>query len=1173
MTDISKEEIRSYLLSVSSPASAAIDEALFEDENFVTRIKAEEEELIQDYVNGQLDEDLIERFESIYLASEELIEKIEFAKQLHTRQHLLKEEAPGATDDTVGRNESASWFSLPKLAFLGLTAVLLLIVGFGVWSSFDSDNSAELAANYFEKIDRNSRLVSGRLAELPYKPFIKRRGVEKSSADSELAKTELTAASSELSRSRRLHLLGLAALAERKNEDAARLLVSAEKEAEKDDYRLFNDLSVAFLEIARNSEEESVKNRYLNAALERIEKTKTASPQKPAWYFNRALILTELGLVRGAIKSWEKFLELEKEESWRIEAEKKLQALKKKITKIPETSELLKEVEDLTRKGDVDALARLSANNRDLTSNRYLPIALVRKLFDTDEKSRLRLLEQLRAVGEAEFSKNSENLARDIAQVYVSIPANKDLKEGHDLYHQALSAIKAEQYDHSKRLLDAASLKLRAGGDEVIPSTVIALLNEFNSQRIDGFTRASSSASFGRLREYANTRGYLWVGGLAGLGEKSLAQEQDDLNIEDQIDELDYFVKLSKKISDPMFESRVLNAYLSKYSFLRDRELGDQYRFRLIKLTENPALKKSDKSRIIKNLTDFAIDTGSNELAAWLANEGLAIAKDEDSLLFEINFLLLKSQVGDSIATKLVPLDIFSDCVEKISTLDEGPVRSALESKLHFNKGLFFMRSGRVEEARNEFVKAKKGAEFLPPEYRFALEASELRSSFIDGTTRNDALIERVFSTLEGIRQNVSSERTSLQFFEAMQGLYDRAALLSIEGGENDKALSLIEQSRSALLARKQVGFIKSDSETGRLNALDNAQIRGLIDKDELVLRYSVLDNEIFVWIITKTETRFEKLEGDAENVKGFVAEFAASLKNPSTGKSYLETGNKLYRTLIPKSLNVASGIRRLTIIPDKFLFEVSFEALSDSDGQPLLKTTAIGYESSLRVMAFSRRLADQKSKGSKAVVVSNPVVDKEQFPLLDSLPESSKEAEVVISAFPEGKSLERDEATPGAFAAAARDANLIHLATHFEVDEFDPDESKIVFSPDENRKSSLRVRDLLNVRLDQARFVFLSACETSGERVFESEGELGLTRALQVLGVPTVIGTRWRIDSETTADFVSTFYRHLEKNPEIHDALRKTQIDFIRRENKESHPFYWAAFKLVGADQTIGQE
>lgn len=144
--------------------------------------------------------------------------------------------------------------------------------------------------------------------------------------------------------------------------------------------------------------------------------------------------------------------------------------------------------------------------------------------------------------------------------------------------------------------------------------------------------------------------------------------------------------------------------------------------------------------------------------------------------------------------------------------------------------------------------------------------------------------------------------------------------------------------------------------------------------------------------------------------------------------------------------------------------------------------------------------------------------------------------------------------ATVDAVIAAARQADVLHLACHGE------------FRGDNPRFSALHLGDGLlsaaaveTLRLP-ARLVVLSACETGRTQTAAGDEGLGLVRAFQLAGARDVVASLWAVDDEATAHFMTAFYRGWGRGRlDVATALQQARQAMRRR---WPHPFYWAAFQ-----------
>ena len=91
-------------------------------------------------------------------------------------------------------------------------------------------------------------------------------------------------------------------------------------------------------------------------------------------------------------------------------------------------------------------------------------------------------------------------------------------------------------------------------------------------------------------------------------------------------------------------------------------------------------------------------------------------------------------------------------------------------------------------------------------------------------------------------------------------------------------------------------------------------------------------------------------------------------------------------------------------------------------------------------------------------------------------------------------------------------------------------------------------------------------------------EGIYGLKRSIAVAGAQSSLLSLWNIRDDSTAIFMTSFYKRLKKGETKSEALYSTQRDFregkIKSSNPElydwSKPFYCAPFQLRGDWKSI---
>ncbi len=187
----------------------------------------------------------------------------------------------------------------------------------------------------------------------------------------------------------------------------------------------------------------------------------------------------------------------------------------------------------------------------------------------------------------------------------------------------------------------------------------------------------------------------------------------------------------------------------------------------------------------------------------------------------------------------------------------------------------------------------------------------------------------------------------------------------------------------------------------------------------------------------------------------------------------------------------------------------------------------------------------------------------------------------------------------------------FIHLATHGMINEMVPERSAVILTqtglPDPLEQvlhqkpvfdGRLSVREIQRGWNLKAELVTLSACETALGRDQGGEGYVGFTQALLMSGTRSVCLSLWKVDDKATALLMQRFYANLlGRRPGLSNPMSKAaalaeakswlrgltakQVDEAWKPRSRGevvttsevpltahpfeHPYYWAAFVLVG--------
>ena len=348
------------------------------------------------------------------------------------------------------------------------------------------------------------------------------------------------------------------------------------------------------------------------------------------------------------------------------------------------------------------------------------------------------------------------------------------------------------------------------------------------------------------------------------------------------------------------------------------------------------------------------------------------------------------------------------------------------------------------------------------------------------------------------------------------------------------------------------------------------------------VLRNKTEQNQIVpdlkVYVIPAGEKEFRQ---KAENFRELLSH---------RDLAFRASARELHKILLLPAEAQLAGTDTLVIVPDGPLWSLPFQALIAADGHYLLETRAISYAPSVSVLREMIRIHDKSRQETGTpepatlLALANPLLAKETLAQsaamyrggsLGPLPSAQREALALQQVY----GVEQAKVYTGAaagedrFKADAGKFRVLHLATHGIYNDATPMYSSVLLSrgkAEANEDGLLEAWEILQMEL-KADLVVLSACETARGRVSAGEGVIGLTWAFFVAGVPTAVVSQWKVESESTSQLMVDFHRSLKdesaKAAPAFAAAKALQAAELRvlRTGQYAHPFYWAAFVLVG--------
>lgn len=162
-TQENREKVIRYLYGELIGAERdRFEERLFADEKLGLLLEDTENDLIDEYLRGELEFEEKRRFEKSYLVSESRRQRVDLARNLH-RELFAQSPDPvvAVSEKRSFRQRIAGLFRMPDLILAGgLAAALLLIMLGGFWFFNQSDRSPELAGGKNANREENREEIS-----------------------------------------------------------------------------------------------------------------------------------------------------------------------------------------------------------------------------------------------------------------------------------------------------------------------------------------------------------------------------------------------------------------------------------------------------------------------------------------------------------------------------------------------------------------------------------------------------------------------------------------------------------------------------------------------------------------------------------------------------------------------------------------------------------------------------------------------------------------------------------------------------------------------------------------------------------------------------------------------------------------------------------------------------
>ncbi|XP_018026521.1 tetratricopeptide repeat protein 28 isoform X3 [Hyalella azteca] len=351
-------------------------------------------------------------------------------------------------------------------------------------------------------------------------------------------------------------------------------------------------------------------------------------------------------------------------------------------------------------------------------------------------------------------------------------------------------------------------------------------------------------------------------------------------------------------------------------------------------------------------------------------------------------------------------------------------------------------------------------------------------------------------------------------------------------------------------------------------------------------------------------------------SVSGSIASGTASRPGSTRSRRVMWQGpsclRSLYELLIApmeEYLPNPSVSRELLLVLEGDLYLVPFPVLKGAQSNDYLcEKYSLLVVPSISTLKVSQRAKNNKPNGEQtnALVIGNPKLPSavtEQWGWGD-IPYAEQESSIVAEML-QTKALNGVNASKDSILRLISQMECIHLATHVSWklsaiilspgefvesraskrlshssqpeaihEHIDDEGSEIASTIDLPALSEflLTAADILNLKL-RAKLVVVSSCHTRDHHGrANSDGVVGLTRALLAAGAQCVLVSLWPVPDTAVKILFRTFYSSLLQGARVSRALSEAQ-QTVQTTKHFAHPANWAGFLLVGADVKLSNK
>ena len=877
--------------------------------------------------------------------------------------------------------------------------------------------------------------------------------------------------------------------------------------------------------------------------------------------FNLAVALEHLYLTDMARREWWNYLEQDMESGWASEARSHLIAISN-MTEVPTWLNQSSIFEKAAFRNDRKTLEGLLKAHPQQALD-YIEEHLFGKWAEATVLGHSELAEKelkaARAAGEALMTQNRDALVYDVVQLI----QRKNTKERGLLAEAHLVYLRARDLYRGGRYAAAAVAFLESARGFSRARSPMALRSYFFQGACAHHRASYSEASllFEHLRSRIVQNYPLLIGQINwAFGLTEYIRGKPHLALDAYLAALASF----EDAGDLQSASLVSNLASEALDMMGDTRADWVYRFRALQ-----GMTHLEDARGLRNVLLVAalsaMEERGAEVALYFQNSAVEAARQSGDPLALSEALLWKSRLLLEIGEEATARRILQAAETIATRVTDGEVREYTQANILLVAGEARITSDpgsalKFFDKARAYYRLKDNRNQLWRVHNLISLAFYRAGQLSEAKRHLDQALLILYEARDGIDDSVLRTRYLDRFSE----LFDAMVRLNLENRDFANAFYYADTAKSrGLLADTGISVpVESNG-----SAIQSIVAR--LPKRAILVEYHLLPEQLATFVIRENKLYILTQEVSASKLGEMVERFLVAIRRNDI-KKIREIGSALYYILVPDVIQDDISSHAIVFVPHGPLHRLPFAALTISkSGKYMIEEN--GFVTSPSALFFLRAQESWASKVGGPITVlavADSAFNRARSPNLVRLSQSAIEAQEVARLNDRSVLLVDKKATKGAFLAAAKEVDILHIAVHFKINVRAPEFSSMLLAPDPLSGDSgiLYASDLEKELLTPARLAVLAGCATGIGRIGESGGSSSMARTFLVAGVPLVLASTWAIADSASTDIFIEFHKGLREGVGPVAALQRAQIKFLRSSNADtSKPGVWASLQLIG--------